>query len=96
MGRVDVAFSGTIHPQPPHVPVNALAKVIEKYPVSSEAGDAYYWIGYLLRSATAYKQAAETYDKLIEKFSQKPKKKNMTALWNKEEEIKFIKKKFMV
>ena len=47
---------------------NALAKVIEKYPSSNEAGDAYYWIGYLLRSATAYKEAAETYDNLIEKF----------------------------
>ncbi len=47
---------------------NALAKVIEKYPVSNEAGDAYYWIGYLLRSATEYKQAAETYDNLIENF----------------------------
>ncbi len=47
---------------------NALAKVIEKYPDSTEAGDAYYWIGYLLRSGQAYKEAAETYDNLIEKF----------------------------
>jgi len=47
---------------------NALAKVIEKYPVSSEAGDAYYWIGYLLRNTTAYNEAAETYKTLIENF----------------------------
>ena len=47
---------------------NALAKVIEKFPLSSEAGDAYYWIGYILRSEMAYKDAAKTYQALIEKF----------------------------
>jgi len=47
---------------------NALAKVIEKYPTSNEAGDAYYWIGYLLRNSTKYKEAAETYNNLIKNF----------------------------
>lgn len=47
---------------------NALAKVIEKFPTSSEAGDAYYWIGYLQRSAMAYKEAAKTYETLYKNF----------------------------
>jgi len=46
-----------------------LSKLVKKYPESSEAADALYWQGYLLRADTKYETAAKIYKQLAEKYS---------------------------